>query len=557
MRKRRATNRTLHTVAAIAVAALTATACGVDEPAVVEPVEPIPVETTEAPTTDADSPADVDAPAADEDVDPAAEQDETPATTTTETEVPASEDAVTEEAPSSAVIEDESAGELAGEPAVEELPLEDPEPGSDLNTAPGEPAVEQDETSQPDEASEPAPEPEPEEATEAPEQEQPETEQASQPVEPVEDALEPEPTDPWERVTNEPVLASELWPEGDENGNPYPDDDLYCHVPSGGEFECYYTTPEPEPEPEEAPEQEQPETEQASQPVEPVEDALEPEPTDPWERVTNEPVLASELWPEGDENGNPYPDDDLYCHVPSGGEFECYYTTPEPEPEPEPVVEDTEYDAFKEAVQQGQTWTGSNAPPVHPDTQPPSWVRGTDTGSGRPDDVPRLSVGVATWINWCRSNYGGNTGCEQMLFHMVWAIDYLGADTECVLANYRDRIQQGNNPNVADRYNDSRLINRFGWHKCATVVDPVQPDGRLLSQHGLSMAERCRAALPDDVKLEERPEAGRVGLGCNSWGAWVENRRTGSNDCDRSARLAEEWLEHYSEMPVRFYRISC
>ena len=256
MRKRRATNRTLHTVAAIAVAALTATACGGDEPAVVEPVEPIPVETTEAPTTDAASPADVDAPAADEDVDPAVEQDETPATTTTETEVPASEDAVTEEAPSSAVIEDESAGELAGEPAVEELPLEDPEPGSDLNTAPGEPAVEQDETSQPDEASEPAPEPEPEEATEAPEQEQPETEQASQPVEPVEDALEPEPTDPWERVTNEPVLASELWPEGDENGNPYPDDDLYCHVPSGGEFECYYTTPAPEPEPEPEPEQE-------------------------------------------------------------------------------------------------------------------------------------------------------------------------------------------------------------------------------------------------------------------------------------------------------------
>ena len=195
------------------------------------------------------------------------------------------------------------------------------------------------------------------------------------------------------------------------------------------------------------------------------------------------------------------------------------------------------------------------------ETQPPSWERGTDDpDSGRPDDRPRETAGVVEWINWCYSNYGGNQGCEQMMFQMVWALDYLGADEACVLENFRERIQRGNNPDVAERYNDSRLINRFGWHKCASVIDPIQADGRLLSEHGLTMAERCRAVLPDNVDLEwyETIHVVNDGLDCDSWGAWVESLRSGvTRNCRNSARLAEEWLEHHIGMPELFYRISC
>ena len=457
------TSRTLRTIAAVAVAALIAAACGSDEPA----VEP--------------------------------EQVEAPGTTTAAAEVGTSEAAVVEET-ASAVIEEEP----EDEPAAEELPIEEPELGPDLDTAPDESAVEPDEVSQPEEAPEPASEPEPEEAPK-PEQEQPEPEETSQPVEPVEDAPEPETTLPPE----EPVEQE-------------PDDPPTSTVP-------------------------------------------EVAADDPWERVVHEPVLASELWPEGAENGDPYPDD-LFCHVPSGGELEdleCYYTTPEPEPEPEPLVEDTEseYSSFVQSVQQGQTWTDSEPPSVHPDTKPASWERGIyDRFTGRPDDRPRLSIGVAEWINWCTTNYRGNQGCNQMLYTMTWALDYLGANQACILDTYTERIERGNNPNVYERYNDSRLTNQYGWHRCASVIDPLQPDGSLLSQQGLSMAERCRSVLPDDVELERYETIHVVydGLDCVEWGDWVAGTTTGAlGDCFQSVELAHEWLEHYFRMPEIFYDIGC
>ena len=198
-------------------------------------------------------------------------------------------------------------------------------------------------------------------------------------------------------------------------------------------------------------------------------------------------------------------------------------------------------------------------PPVHPDTQPPSWVRGTDDGRSRPDDVPRRSQEVRAWLDWCGDNW---SGCDWLQLAMVWALDYLGANPQCVIQHYEWRASSASRPGVTDGWNNGGLIKRYGWHKCATVIDPIQPDGQLLSDHGLTVAERCRAVLPADVKLEENTSVANRGvfrhwMTCDEWGEWVEDRRTGYPDCETSARLAEEWLEHHHGMPENFWTISC
>ncbi|MCE2512590.1 MAG: hypothetical protein J4F50_08585 [Acidimicrobiia bacterium] len=200
-------------------------------------------------------------------------------------------------------------------------------------------------------------------------------------------------------------------------------------------------------------------------------------------------------------------------------------------------------------------------PAVHPGTRPPSWVRGTDDGRSRPDDAPRRSEQVQAWLDWCG---GGWLGCKRLQLEMVWALDYLGANPQCVVQHYEWRAHHASRPGVSDGWNNGRLRNRYGWHRCATVVDPMQPDGRMLSDHGLSIAERCRAVLPADIKLEEKTSVANRGMfrhwmTCNEWGEWVEDRMRGTDlpDCEGSARLAEEWMEHHHGMPENFWTMRC
>ena len=259
-----------------------------------------------------------------------------------------------------------------------------------------------------------------------------------------------------------------------------------------------------------------------------------PDENDPWERVQSEPVLASELYPDEEVAEN------LWCEMIDDDTLGCETVLDEPEPElaevwVEPYV--------------------GYVPPVHPDTPPPSWEQGTFKIGHRPDDKPKATPNVQAWMDWCR----GSQGCDWVSLQMVWALDYLGANDTCVLANYRERISRGNQPGVSNGYNNGRLIGQYGWHRCATVIDPIQEDGRLLSEHGLTTAERCRAVLPADVELETKIKvnADRHGLNCDEWGEWVEDGGTSFPDCDYSARLAEEWLEHYIGMHEYYSVISC
>ena len=233
----------------------------------------------------------------------------------------------------------------------------------------------------------------------------------------------------------------------------------------------------------------------------------------------------------------------------AGWEAACTQALAEPEL--------TDYEIFVAAVQQGQGWTGTDSPPMHLETRPPSWERVTNEKGGRPDDRPRATEGVQAWTDWCGAYYS----CEALLFRMVWPLDYMGANEQCVLDNYYNRVIEENQPGVGDAAR-ARLRDEYGWHRCATVIDPVQPDGRLLSEHGVTMAERCRTVLPADVKLEFRVFVGlsyqlRDNATCDEWGTYVEGRGVRAKNCDRSARLAEEWLEHYIGMPEPYWSPTC
>ena len=215
-------------------------------------------------------------------------------------------------------------------------------------------------------------------------------------------------------------------------------------------------------------------------------------------------------------------------------------------------------------------------PDVHPDTPPPGWERGNPTGRGR-DDVPR-STGedrevVAGWIAWMPG--GGYT--DWLLHNMKWALDYLGAHPDCVINQYYNRVDALEALNLAPgRAEPYYLRNDHGWHNCATVIDPFLagvelPAGRsddvglrLSDTPGITLAEKCRAVLPDDIKLESyRGGIGSIDhfghAGCDAWAEWITTRHDYGRftQCRESAFLAEEWMEHYRGQPDNYIEKSC
>ena len=94
------------------------------------------------------------------------------------------------------------------------------------------------------------------------------------------------------------------------------------------------------------------------------------------------------------------------------------------------------------------------------DTPAPSWERAhgiTKQAATLSDDRPRATEGVQAWIDWCANYYG----CDKLLFQMTWALDYLGANENCVLPNYVDRAVEESQGISSDDAR-SRLKNNYG-----------------------------------------------------------------------------------------------
>ena len=185
--------------------------------------------------------------------------------------------------------------------------------------------------------------------------------------------------------------------------------------------------------------------------------------------------------------------------------------------------------------------------------------------SHEPPETPRQTRDVAEFTTACEAAWHP-ISCEYLLFEMKWALDYLGAHPWCVLQQYYDRLAAHD-----DIWNNGAALppdmrNRHGWHRCPTVIDPGQRDDprRRLSETGITLAEQCRRVLPADVELEARTrriseEPQRFGSDCDGWAEWVEDRPQARDwrACDRSARLAEEWMEHHHRTPQRYFVVTC
>jgi len=230
-------------------------------------------------------------------------------------------------------------------------------------------------------------------------------------------------------------------------------------------------------------------------------------------------------------------------------------------------------------------------PPVHPDTPPLEWERGEVNVHDAPDELPRdrgedrrvvaewtKSVGIGEYTLW-------------LLANMKWALDYLGADPQCVINEYHARVAASTAATrVAGQVEPYHLRDQHGWHRCATVIDPFipgveRPAGRdndvglrLSDTPGISLAERCRTVLPENVQLEKfwywqldddgnavfappddyRFEAGHAG--CDAWAEWMQASSSSYGrypECFASSELAEEWMEHYRGLPENYYGVTC
>ena len=294
--------------------------------------------------------------------------------------------------------------------------------------------------------------------------------------------------------------------------------------------------PEPEPEPEPGPEPE----------ATPTTTAPEPEPT---------PTTTTAPEPEPTPTTTTAPEPETTPTTTTAPEPAPTTTAPEPEPTLDPVqAQVAAWEDVRAGVQEGAVWTepGGARPLVHPETPETSWDAGTWDPVRYSDDRPRRSENVQSWVDWC----GDYSGCDWLLAQMTWPLDYLAADEVCVVEVYAVRARE-----EASDYRDG-LRGEYGWHRCASLIDPRQPDGRLLSeQPGITMADRCRAVLPADIDLQYyeggRTAARRGGLSCDEWGAWAESRRTSYETCDHSGQLAAQWLEHYIGMPESEGPIGC
>ena len=163
---------------------------------------------------------------------------------------------------------------------------------------------------------------------------------------------------------------------------------------------------------------------------------------------------------------------------------------------------------FMEAPEPAGAWVEPYAgyvPEVHPDTPPTAWERGDFEPGVRPFETPRTTgpdrAQVAGWIDWMGGT--GDSYTQWLMFNMKWALDYLGADPDCVISQYYDRVTTSNEVTGPGQSEPNYLRDLYGWSNCATVIDPFIPGValpedrendiglRLSDTPGITLAERC------------------------------------------------------------------
>ena len=209
------------------------------------------------------------------------------------------------------------------------------------------------------------------------------------------------------------------------------------------------------------------------------------------------------------------------------------------------------------------TPTPGVCPTFHPETPELSWALDPSgqtrppTPEGLPDfapggagtgDLPRPTPELVDWTNdVCLASGAGSSACARVLHQSVWALDYLGASQDCIIAEMTAQVNLFD-PN--GRTSISEL--ERGWFLCPSVILPdadtftyatVPEDGTTFNAE--DMAQRCREVLPADVELEWGA------ADCDAWGIAVLRHAGGVwMTVDFAAELlAEEWLQHHYGAP--------
>ena len=155
--------------------------------------------------------------------------------------------------------------------------------------------------------------------------------------------------------------------------------------------------------------------------------------------------------------------------------------------------------------------------------------------------LPPATPGVIAWSDWCffdapRTGLGA-WQCSMSLSSFAFALSHLGADEACVLDQYTKLIaaladidDRGDITAQADAAEDA-----YGWHNCATIINPDPGDGR-------SLAAKCEAL----------PEVSEYVAGFyNSCAEWADEYlaiRRYTPNCSANTGLAIMWIEtHYGE----------
>ena len=192
--------------------------------------------------------------------------------------------------------------------------------------------------------------------------------------------------------------------------------------------------------------------------------------------------------------------------------------------------------------------------PARRGEMPSAAISGTDLSSGETVEghLPPATPAVVAWSDWCffdapNTPYTGAFQCSASMSSFSWALTHLEADEACVLDQYTKLIKalaeiRGSDPDGAKTNAAEDL---YGWHNCATVIDPDPDDGR-------SLAAKCES-LPEVRKT-------RTALygSCAEW-AEAEMAISGSTpNCSASTALLFAWMKsHHGDDALRGARFDC
>ena len=184
---------------------------------------------------------------------------------------------------------------------------------------------------------------------------------------------------------------------------------------------------------------------------------------------------------------------------------------------------------------------------------PAHGLAGVDTSSGERIEapLPPETPAVVAWSDWCFFDgpdtiLTGASQCSASMSSFAFALSHLGADEACVLDQYTKLINALADVEGGDITAQTYAAqDAYGWHRCASVIDPDPTDGRTLT-------EKCEA-LP---AVSESRSA--LYGSCAEW-AEVEMSISASTPiCSASTSLLGAWMKtHHGDKSTKGSRFDC